>query len=135
MDTLNAVPAEMQFPPNPVAGPLSEQLHTALQTVNKTFCTHQEFVAYYTDIDTDFVFDVRSGRYLVGMSGSHIDLLAALFRYYGGIEPDKYLAADEYVRSGMGLFKSRAGHRIYRGESFVVPAELFSIQRDIEVFA
>lgn len=122
------------LPPNTELNQLAKHLNDMLANVHKTFNTHQAFVAYYTDVDTDFVFDLRSGLYLVGMTGNHVDLLAALYHYYGGTEPNKYLAADAFVRSGMGLFKSRAGNRIYRGESFEVPSELNSILRDIEVF-
>lgn len=134
MTTDNAATAAAPLPPNTDLNQLAQNLSDVFANVHKTFNTHQEFVAYYTDIDTDFVFDRRSGLYLVGMTGNHVDLLAALYHYYGGTEPNKHLAADEFVRLGMGLFKSRAGHRIYRGESFEVPPELSSILRDIEVF-
>lgn len=130
MPTDHAAP----LPPNTELNELAKRLNDIFANVHQTFNTHQEFVAYYTNMDTDFVFDRRSGLYLVGITGSHVDLLAALYHYYGGTAPNKYLAADEFVRSGMGLFKSRAGHRIYRGESFEVPPELASILRDIEVF-
>ena len=135
MSTDHTASAEQALPPNTELDRLAKNLHDMLSKVHHTFHTPREFVAHYTERDTDFVFDRRSGLYLAGLTGDHVDLLSAFFYYYGGTAPNKHLAADEFVRSGMGLFKSRAGHRIYRGESFVVPPELFSIQRDIEVFA
>lgn len=134
MSPETATTAATPLPPNAALDQLSQHLNVVLKTVKKTFNNHQDFVAYYTQIDTDFVYDRRSGLYLVGMTGDHVDLLAALYHYYGGAEPNKHLAADEFVRSGMGLFKSRAGHLIYKGANFEVPSELFSLMRDIEVF-
>ncbi len=104
-----------------------------LAKVRLAFCTHEAFLAYYERVDCDFIYDARSRQYLVRTDGKHVDLLAALYRYYGGVEADDHQAADQFVLSGLGLFKSRAGHVIYRSRDFEVPAELRKIQRDIEV--
>ena len=106
-----------------------------LASVSLVFCTHAEFLVYYKRIDTDFVYDRTSDQYLVGVKCQHVDLRASLYRYYGGVEPDNFEAADQYILRSMGMFKSRAGHRILRGADFVVPAELRPIFRDIKVLS
>ena len=106
-----------------------------LSGVSHVFFAHKDFVVHYTHVDTDFIYDKQANLYLAGIPGHHVDLMAALFWYRGGVESDKYEAADRFILDGHGLFKSRAGNRIYRGPTFVVPAELRAIARDIEVLS
>ena len=108
----------------------------ALSNVQKAYYGHSDFLAHYQRIDVDFVYSQHAEVYLVGFTKPHVELMAELFRYYGG-DPtlDKYTAADQYILEGYGMFKSRAGTRIYRGEGFHVVPELRSIMRDIEVLS
>lgn len=104
-----------------------------LADIAVVFTVTGEFLGHYKKIETDFIYDKTTGLFLVGFVGQHVDLMAALYTYYTGIENTKYEAADQYVLSGLGLLKSRAGTRIYRGANFVVPPELSPLARDIEV--
>jgi len=104
-----------------------------LSSVAMVFGAHSDFLACYKKVDTDFIYDRQANLYLVGVGCRHVDLRASLYRYYGGSQSDDFQAADEYILSSMGMFKSRAGHKIYRSADFVVAAELRSILRDIEV--
>ncbi len=55
----------------------------------------------------------------------------ALYRYWGGEEPNDFEAADQFILRSFGMFKSRAASRSYRGANFSAPVELRSIFRDI----
>lgn len=92
-----------------------------------------EFVAHYKRVDTDFIYDNKSGLFLVGYAGQHVKLMAELYRYYGGIEADDYYAADQYVLQSHGIFKSKAGPRVYKSADFPLIPELAILRRDIQV--
>lgn len=110
--------------------PFVEEL-TSLELV---FYEHGEFVNFYKQRDTDFIFDSKSGVYLVGIAGAHVPLMAKLFVYHGGNPSlNVYAAADRYIVDGCNIFKSRAGSRIQCGPAFVAPSEFKPILRDIEV--
>lgn len=106
-----------------------------LAEVDRIFFSHEEFLADYHRVDTDFVFDHRSGLYFVGTRSAHVTLLAQLYCYHTGKElGDFFEDADRFVLEGHGLLKSRAGYGwVYRGERFDVPAALASIARDMKV--
>jgi hypothetical protein len=92
----------------------------------------EEFLAFYTEIDNDFVYDKQSGLYLVAIHAKHEHLMANLYWYYTGKGAvSLYDASDAYILEGHGMFKSRAGRYIYKGASFQVPQGLQSIARDI----
>jgi hypothetical protein len=104
-----------------------------LAGVTEVYETHVRFVQEFTRAEFDFIFDAKTGLYLTRLEGKHVDLMAALYHYWGGAPKSLYDASDAYVESGMGMLKSRAGHCIYHGKSFVVPPELKPVYRDIEV--
>lgn len=104
-----------------------------LGSVHYIYDSAEDFLAHYKRIDVDFIYDKTSGLYLVGFTGEHVKLLSALYRYYGGREKDNYYATDKYVLDSLGMFKSRAGPRVYKSEAFVVPQELSPLKRDIQV--
>lgn len=107
----------------------------ALAQASLVFDQHSEFLDYYKQRDTDFIYDLAADVYLVGLQCPHVPLLAALYRYYGGVETDQYKAADRYIIEGLGIFKSRKGSRIYRGIEFLVPPILRPIYRDMEILS
>lgn len=104
-----------------------------LRGVTRVLRTHEEFLAEFIREEFDFIYDATTGLYLARLEGKHVNLMAALYHYWGGVPTDLYEAADAYVLSGFGMLKSRAGHCIYRAKSFVVSPELKPVFRDIEV--
>lgn len=106
-----------------------------LTEVDRIFFNHEDFLADYHRVDTDFVYDQRSGLYFVGTSSAHVTLLAQLYYYHTGKAlGDFFEDADRFVLEGYGLLKSRAGHGwVYKGENFAMPAALDSIARDMKV--
>lgn len=121
-----------------------QQAHPHLQSVgfvgelekaSLIFDSHADFLAHYKRIDCDFVFDKASGLYFVSTNGQHADLMSELYWYHQGARAtqDKFEAADRFVLDGLGLFKSRAGRRIFRGVSFETPVELRFLHRDLEI--
>lgn len=103
--------------------------------VKEVFQDHASFLKYYTAIDTDFVYDKHSGLYFVGIRNiTHVDFMATLYNYYTGrLAKDNFLSADQYILEGLGMFKSKAAHKIYHAQDFHLPVELKQIYRDMEI--
>lgn len=119
--------------------PRSRRVEFATEMLNfdRILFSHDEFLADYQQNDDDFIFDARSGLYLVGATGSHIIMLGYLYGYHTGPDViDFEVAADRFVEEGYGLLKSRAGYGwVYRGKDFEVPGALASIAQEMKVLS
>lgn len=100
------------------------------------FTDPETFIGYYRECPCDFVYDAKSGIFYTDFILPHVDFLARLYRENGGeVRGTTFDAADAFVYSGMGLFKSRAGNRILASEKLVLPEALWFIRRDLEYMA
>lgn len=91
------------------------------------------FAAHYRRTYCDFVYDAKTESFYTDFRLPHVDFCAFLFVRNGGAPTGcKFQDAEAFVVSGMGLFKSRAGHRVMISEKFELPADLWFLRRDLE---
>ena len=97
------------------------------------YYTHEDFEKAYTFEDFDFVYDAATGLYFREVIIKHVSLMAELYKFHVGSDSnDIYFLADQYILEGHGMFKSKAGPKIYHSKNFKIPP-VQSIKRDLEV--
>ena len=92
------------------------------------------FAEYYrSEPYADFVYDIRTGLFFLGLMGvSHEAMMSQLYEYHTSDLTRDHSAADLYVDRGFGIFRSSVSHRVIVGFNTVVPREIgMVIRRDI----
>lgn len=80
------------------------------------------FLQMFEHLRMDFVADFKSGMFFLDLFGGHEHFMSQLYLLNGGQRRKEYeQEAEEYVKTGMGFFKSTQSKRVFIGEDVAIP--------------